>query len=294
MNTTQVTFLGALVLLTFALVGNVSALPIRTTSPGVGIFEGTVAVGRGIFIRKSGGGAEASAFILPVVANYSPTTNTVFGINLPYVHKSLDVPGIGEESTDGPGDTLLTGKYRFYKTVGLRRQTQAAFQLGLKLPTGSTSRSVDQRLSPIARRNLQPGTGSYDFIFDLSYLKQVKRFGVGGNVAYRLNTEDDDIKLGDQFSANLDLGYIILPRKYPGWELILILETTYLHTEEHEFRDRKVPSGGDELFLAPGLQYIATENLLLEASFQFPIVQDTKGTAPRIDYNILLGFRYVW
>ncbi len=292
MKTTYITLFG--ILFVVVLAGTAYAFPIRTTSPGTGVFEGSVAVGRGIFIRKSAGDVEASTFILPLVANYSPTTNTAFSITVPYVHKSLEVPHIGEESTEGLGDILLTGKYRFYKTVGLRRQTQAAIQVGLKPPTGATDHSVDQRLSPISRRSLQPGTGSYDFVFDLSYVKQVKRFSLGGNVAYRHNTEDDDIKFGDQFTANLDLEHILLPLKYPGSELVMILETTYVHTHENEFQGNKVPSGGDELFLAPGLQYIATENLLLEASFQFPVLQNTTGTAPQSDYNILWGFRYIW
>lgn len=281
-------------LVTLALMHDVSAFSIRMPSPGTGLFEGTVAVGRGVFIRKSRGSTKSTATIVPFVANYTPTTNLAFGINAPYVHKSLEGPGIGDESTEGLGDILLRGKYRFYKTVGLRRQTQAAFQFGVELPTGSTSRSVDQRLSPITQRNLQPGTGSYDLIFDISYLKQVNRLAAGGSLTYRHNTEDDDVKFGDQFSAKLDLEYILLPRKYPGRELVLILEAVYLHTEENEFKGRKLPSGGDEVFLAPGLQYIATENLLLEASFLFPVVQDTKGTTTSIDYNFLLGFRFLW
>ncbi len=113
-------------------------------------------------------------------------------------------------------------------------------------------------------------------------------------MAYRHNTEDDDIRFGDQLTANLDLEYILLPLKYPGNELVLIFETTYLRTQENEFQWNKVRSGGDEVFLAPGLQYIPTENFLFEASFQFPIFQDTKGTAPEVDYSILLGFRYIW
>ena len=281
-------------ILAVGVVGTASAFPIRTTSPGTGVFEGTVAVGRGIFIKKSEGSAKSSVFNIPVVANYSPTTNTALGLTVPYVYKSLERPGREKQSTEGLGDVLLRGKYRFHKTVGLRRRTQAAFQVGLKIPTGETDRDVDQSLSAVEQRSLQPGTGSYDFVFDISYSKQVKRASIGGNVAYRYNSEDDDVKFGNQLTANLDLEYILLPVKYPGNELVLILETTYLDTRENEFQKNKVSSGGDEVFLAPGVQYIPAENLLLEGSFQFPVFQDTEGTAPKVDYSILFGFRYIW
>ncbi len=76
--------------------GTASGFPIHTTSPGTGVFEGTVAVGRGIFVKKSEGSVKASAFTIPVVANYSPTTNTTLGVTVPYVYKFLDTPNIGK------------------------------------------------------------------------------------------------------------------------------------------------------------------------------------------------------
>lgn len=57
---------------------------------------------------------------------------------------------------------------------------------------------------------------------------QTGPFATGGNVAYRLDTEDDHIKLGDQFAVNLDLADVLLPGKSPGRNSILVLETTYL------------------------------------------------------------------
>ncbi len=72
------------ILLAVALAGRAVAFPIRTRDPGTGIFSGSAVVGRVVFNEASGDGADVSTLMVPAAVLYSPTTNSAFGIELPY------------------------------------------------------------------------------------------------------------------------------------------------------------------------------------------------------------------
>jgi len=273
------------------------AIPIRTTDPNVGIFSGTAAMGRVEFVEASRPGVDFSATIVPAVLLYSPTTYSVFGIVVPYMEKRLELKGKGEEFTRGLSDILLLGRYKFFSRPQRRAWNQAAFQFTLKLPTGPTDRSVSLPVPPSVKRALQPGTGSTDFIFELTGGRFTTRYNLLANLGYRLNTEDDHIAFGDRFFVNTDLEYFLFPwltRKH-GQEVISLLEWTFVHTERDRFKDKGVPnSGSNSLFIAPGLQWIISERFLVEASVQLPLFQNLQGKQPKVDQSVLIGFRFVY
>ena len=90
---------------------------------------------------------------------------------------------------------------------------------------------------------------------------------------------------------------MLLPRKYdaPGHELFLILETTFVHRSNGKLNGSKVSgSKSTEYYLAPGLQYAAAPQLVVEGSYQFPLIRNTGPLVLRNDQNILLGIRYLF
>jgi hypothetical protein len=93
-----------------------------------------------------------------------------------------------------------------------------------------------------------------------------------------------------------DLEYVIPrdPHK-PGGELFLILETTFVHRGTGRLNGQLVAgSRSTEYYLAPGLQYAAHPQFVIEGSFQFPVVRNTGPVVLRTDRNILLGIRYLF
>jgi hypothetical protein len=274
-----------------------SALPIRTTDPNVGVFSGSAALGRVEFVKASRPGVDVSATIVPAALLYSPTTYSAFGIVAPYVEKRLKLKGQGEESTRGLSDILLLGRYKFFSLPQRGVWNQAAFQFTLKLPTGPTNRRVNLPVPPSVKRALQPGTGSTDFVFELTGGRFTTRYNLLANFGYRLNTEDDNIAFGDRFFVNWDMEYFLFPRltRKHGQEVISLLEWSFIHTERDRFRNKGVPnSGGNSLFLAPGLQWIVSERFLVEASVQFPLFQNLRGKRPKLEHSVLIGFRFVY
>jgi hypothetical protein len=275
--------------------GAVSAAPIRANTPGTGVYQGSGLLAGVLADRKSGGERTLTSF---VELRYTPSTHWVFGVRVPYVESRLERSGFGTQSASGLGDVVVTAKHRFYRVVGPWRDRHAAFELGIKLPTGSTGASIDPRLPVAERSRLQPGTGSTDYLADVVYQQARGRWGSAADLGYRRNTEGDaGLRVGDEARLNGSIQYVLLPRVYtrPGHELFVLLEGTALRREEDRLRGARLPgTRRTEVLLAPGLQFVATEQLFLDLSVQFPVWDDLGEGAPRSRWNGLVQLRYAF
>lgn len=274
-------------------------MPIRTNTPGTGIFIGSGLLGRLVADERSGGGGRLFDATWITDFRYTPATHWVFGVQVPYTFdRRLDQDGLGESSTSGLGDMVLSGKVRFYREVGPWSDRHAAVELDVKLPTGATDEPVDRRLPVALPRQLQPGTGSTDLLLDVVYQQARRRRVFATDLSYRYNTEGDgDYRFGNQVRLNLDLERIVLPIDYktPGNELFVLLEGTLLHKRADEHRGRAIRSTRKtEFLLAPGVQYTATEQLLFSASLQLPVASDVGRGGLESDWNALVEFRYAF
>jgi hypothetical protein len=61
-------------------------------------------------------------------------------------------------------------------------------------------------------------------------------------------------------------------------------------------RQRKYSAGSNstEFYLAPGLQYAAAPQFVVEGSYQFPAVRNTGAQALRTDRSVLFGVRFLF
>jgi len=77
--------------------------------------------------------------------------------------------------------------------------------------------------------------------------------------------------------------------------LFLILETTFVHRGTGRLNSVPVSgSSATEYYLAPGLQYAARPQFVVEGSVQFPVVLNTGPLTLRTDVNVLLGVKYLF
>ena len=286
-------------LLAFLSSAAVLGAPIRANTAGTGVFQGSDVLGGVVADHQSGGGVEALALTSIAELRYTPSTHWVFGVRVPFLVESrVESPGLGSESASGPGDVVLTGKHRFFRQVGRWQDRHAAVEVGVKLPTGSTDKPVDPRLSPVLRHRLQPGTGSTDLLADLIYQQASGKWGQGADVSYRFNGEGEgDYRQGDEVRLNGSLQYILFPRVYtrPERELFVLLEATALWKEADRLQGTGLPgTRRTELLLAPGLQYTATERLFLDLSVQFPLASDVDRGGLASDWNALASFRFAF
>jgi hypothetical protein len=207
--------------------------------------------------EASGAGADVSSLVVPAAAFYSPTTNTLLGLAFPYVEKRIELNRGGEETIRGLGDLTLIGHYRFWNRPARGYADQAAARLGLDLPTGSTDRAVGVAVSEPVRRALQPGSGAPGVAFTLAAGREHYRYNVNADAGFRLRTEHDDFRAGDEAFADLSLQAFLAPARTRarGFEVLAALEFEFRHRERSRLDGRSVrDSGGDGLFMAPGLQ----------------------------------------
>ena len=274
------------------------AAPIRVTSPGLTVYKGGAITPRLYLIKQHLGDLEVSRQVFQLSVSYTPTPRTQLEIEVPVSRTSFD-DGADSGSGVGLGNITLWGKYRFFRTVKTYGDRQAAVRFGLELPTGKKEAPTQAEVNAPAfvRQQLTPISGGLSPHFDVSFSQAGGRFIFGGNVEGILRTERDGFRMGHEVRVNTDLEYVLLPFKYeqPGGELFVILESSFVHRGRGRVDGVEVPgSNSTEYYLAPGLQYAAHPQFVVEGSVQLPVVRNTGPLVLRNDRNILLGVRYLF
>jgi hypothetical protein len=272
--------------------------PIRTTTPGLTVYKGGAVIPRLYFVRQHLGNLDVSRQLLDLSVSYTPTPRLQLEAEVPVSRTAFD-----DHATSGSGAGLgnitLWGKYRFYRTVKTYGDRQAAVRFGLELPTGKKSAPSARELSVPAfvRQQITPINGGFSLIVDLAYSQAMGRFIYGGNIQGVLRAERAGFRTGHELRVNTDAEFVIFPLKYrrPTKELFAIFETTFVNRGEGRLDGLDVPgSRSTEYYLAPGLQYVATPQLVIEASFQVPVVRNTGPLVLRTDRNILFAAHYLF
>lgn len=229
------------------------------------------------------------------VLGYGATSDlALFGV-LPYLDKELDLTTPGGQRitrrTNGIGDAQLFARYTVFQKDLPGRSFRIAPFLGLEFPTGADDHRDGFGRFP---QPLQPGSGSWDPFGGVIATYQTLDYEVDSQLSYKANTEANGFEFGDEFRFDASLQYRLWPREIgagvPGF-LYGVIETNLLYQAKNELCGTRDPnSGGTDLFLSPGLQYV-TKRWVLEAIVQLPVVQERNGTALENDYSVRAGFR---
>lgn len=271
--------------------------PIRTTSPGLTVYQGGAITPRFYFIRQHLGDLEVRRQVLDLSVSYTPTTKLQLEAEIPFSRTAFDDEREG--SNFGLGNITLWGKYRFFRKVKTYGDRQAAFRFGLELPTGKkTAPTASEVTAPtFVREQLTPISGGLSPHFDLAFSQASGRFIFGGNVETVLRTERNGYRLGNEIHLNTDFEYVLLPFDYtkPGKELFVILETSLVARSNGRSGGLKVPnSSSTEFYISPGLQYAADPRFVIEGSVQIPVFRNIGTMLLKTDYNFLLGVKYLF
>ncbi|HUS12335.1 MAG TPA: transporter [Pyrinomonadaceae bacterium] len=272
--------------------------PIRVSSPGLTVYKGGAVTPRLYFIDQHLGNLDVSRQAFNLAVSYTPSPRVQLEVEVPVSRTSFD-DGITSGSGTGLGNITLWTKYRFFRKVKTYGDRQAALRFGLELPTGKSDAPSQAVINAPAfvRQQLTPINGGLSLHFDVSFSQAGGRFIFGGNAEAIVRSERDGFRMGHELRLNTDLEYVLLPRKYdvPGGELFLILETTFVHQGTGRLDGNVVPgSKATVYYVAPGLQYAAHPQFVIEGSVQLPVVRNTGPLVLRNDRNILLGVRYLF
>lgn len=234
---------------------------------------------------------------VPLMFPYAVTEGKwVVGAAVPYLDKKLDVKGPAGTtsfSENGFGDLRLFTEYAFYIKDEKQKTTRAIVIGGIDLPTGSHG-------NPDLPQGLWNGSGATNYLMGVAFSYIPARWGFHSDLIYRITIEGSGFEFGDTLRYDVALGYRLWPaiyEVYPSPQINLYFELNGLW--EQKSRDisgdgNKVPdSGGNRLFLSPGIQYIPGRAFLIEASVQLPLVENLNGDQLKTDLQANFGFRWL-
>jgi len=273
------------------------AAPIRVTSPGLTVYKGGAVTPRLYLIKQHLGSLEVNRQAFDLSVSYTPSPRLQLEVEVPFSRTAFDNK-ITSGSGFGLGNVIGWAKYRFFRKVKTYGDRQAAFRVGMELPTGEMTAPTQTQIDvPVfVRQQLTPINGGLTPHFDLAFSQAGGRVIFGGNAEVMFRTERDGFRMGHEQRFSTDLEYVLpKDRLKPGGELFLILETTFVHRGTGRVNGLAVSgSRATEYFLAPGLQYAARPRFVIEGSYQFPIVRNTGPFILRTDRNLLLGVKYLF
>ncbi len=273
-------------------------MPIRTVSPGLTVYQGGAVMPRYQRVSQSFGALRVTRDIWQINVSYTPTPTLQLEAEIPYVRTraqqgSLDI------SDNGLGNITLWGKYRFFRKVEQWGDKQAAARFGLELPTGKNDFSGAKQFNApdFVRQQLSALNGGTSAHLEAAYSQAKGRVIFGGNVAGIFRSEREGFRIGHEFGVNTDLEYVVFPFKYrrPTKELFAILETGLVRRGNGRSASAAVANSGITAYsLLPGLQYVATTRVVLEASYQALVAQNGGGQSLRTNRGWLFGMRFLY
>jgi len=225
----------------------------------------------------------ATIVLVPVVIPVNLfSARSQIGLVLPF--KFLSREGSGETSTkQGLGDLQLFFKYLLFQSDGRNETLRLAAKASVKLPLSTEQAS------------LQLSSGSTDYAVSVvaGWIKH--RTGIYLEGIYNINGKSREISYGNGLKYNLSFAYRLFPviyDHYPMAQLNAYLELNGMTTFESSANgiiDEN--SGGTTLLLSPGIQYVGGAKWLLEASLQYPVLNNPNGRQLVSDWVLSLGTR---
>ena len=186
----------------------------------------------------------------------------------------------GAETSRGLGDIVLRGKYQFYRKDSLGAQDKAALIYGLEVPTG------DDDQHPVL------GNGALDHVFGLSLGHESRRLYGFVTGRYVLRTDSGSLDKGDRVLLDVAFGVRPWLRPYKSWDLVFLLENSYIWTDKDE-RDgvHLENSGGQKLLVGPTFLW-SIRNVMVKGGVQFPVWEDVNGNQQETDFRSVAALEY--
>jgi hypothetical protein len=216
---------------------------------------------------------------------YSVNPSWKVNVVVPYINRDHSTLGTGSDgasggdgqynsSTSTPGDIKILGRFQ-----GFNENHNFGLIFGLKLPTGSynqTGVSTDPAApgSVTIDPGLQPGTGSTDLIFGISYVQPIdQNWDNYTEVLYQTAMKSrDDYRPGDGMNVNFGV-------RYMSWSFLkpqVQLNGRYVLHDTGASADQ-VSTGGTLVYLSPGVVVPVGPAASVYAFAQVPIYQFVQG-----------------
>ena len=200
---------------------------------------------------------------------YAPTTRLMLGVNLPYVNRQLESFNLSNQEVTTIGDITFTVK-NFLQDKEFMQKHMYGLLGGLKLPTAEEQK--DDNGVPLDF-DVQAGQGATVLNVGAWYSNFSYPYLYYTSASYHVASEGyQDFQAGDalvfnataQYASDYELSF------YLGLEGRSSQKDTFSGVDDED-------SGGNIIFLAPGLVYTIKQDLLLNATVKFPVIDNLNG-----------------
>ena len=241
-----------------------------------------------------------------VFAAYGVTDNLTLGIRLPYVQRyGVRSPNEDGDAVNNQGDpggfggVSVFSQYRFFHT--LDNLNHLSLVVALKTPSGSTHVKTNQ--GELFETHHQPNSGAWSPSVGFSFTRAMGKFSFDSSVLYTIaNTGSQKTNLGDMLDYNVALSYAIVGQAKNNlfvdtnaapWTAVL--ELNGMWQDRQKTAGLIDPnSGGNTVFISPGIRYAGGKNWNTALSVGTPIYKNFNGyqTPPdyRITYRLVFSF----
>jgi hypothetical protein len=155
---------------------------------------------------------------------------------------------------------------------------------GLKLPTGETDvRNAD---GDLAERSLQPGSGTTDLLLGAYFSRQL---GSGSSWFTDVQVQQP-LNSHDNFKPGLRVGFDVGYRYGASDKLTLMVQLNALYKDRDQGSEAEPEdSGGNFLFVSPGLSYVIAKKVQLYSFVQLPLYQYVNGVQLTANWSVVAG-----
>ncbi len=193
------------------------------------------------------------------------------------------------DESPGWGDTLIMGRYRFYNDG----KHQWAGVLGLLMPTGKFTNKTDPNpytgQAEILGTHNQPGSGAFTVQTGIAYSGHLTdKVAMDADWILRVSGPGaNNFRSGNSWQADVAFSYNHHAKFTPVVELNGIF-----FKKDNEDGEPKKNSGGDVVYLSPGINVKFTDSIVAYGNFSYPIYQNLGGISNDEKYRWSLGVSY--
>jgi hypothetical protein len=166
------------------------------------------------------------------------------------------------------GDPIVIGSYNLVNTKltpGLKLNHRINIGGGLKLPLGKSNVIINEQ---VVEPDMQPGTGTVDFILTTDYVFTVSNFGLLNNINLKLNTVNTKNSYRYGSSWNQTLTFFYLKKVMKNVSVMPNAGFYYEYANTDKLSNTYIPqSGGAVSFGTIGLNFYLNK-IRVEASYQ--------------------------
>lgn len=200
----------------------------------------------------------------------------------------------GVMNHSGLGDAALMMNYKLFDLASTSASKKLITQQlwiggGIKLPTGKFNADVmDEEV--IALANSQSGTGSTDFMLNVSHNLRISKFGLNTNLNYKINgANSDKYKYGNRFSASSFAFYAINKNKTVISPNIGLM---YEHSSYNTLDKSNVQETNGHLIAASAGVEFGFNKISVGANLQLPVAQEFASGQTRLGSRAMLHVSY--